>query len=159
MQIPGLVPGLAVESWSWGWGRRVPSNLGFMSIFLFWENQAFTIHNLWGKMQYLYQLYWVELKFTCSVVSDSLQPHGLQHARLPCPSPTPGAYSNSLSIVLVMPSNHLILSSPSSPTFNPSQHQDLFQWVSSSHQVAKVLVLQLQLQHQSFQWIFRTDFL
>ena len=48
------------------------------------------------------------------------------------------------------------LSSPS-PPFNLSQHQDLFQWVSSSHQVAKVL--ELQLQHQSFQWIFRTDFL
>ena len=49
------------------------------------------------------------------------------------------------------------LSSPSSPTFNLSQHQGLFKWVSSSHQVAKVL--ELQLQHQSFQWIFRTDFL
>ena len=33
--------------------------------------------------------------FSGSVVSDSLRPHGLQHARLPCPSPTPGAYSNS----------------------------------------------------------------
>ena len=90
----------------------VPSNLCFMSIFLFRENQAFTIHNLWGKMQYLYQLYWIELKFTCSVVSDSLQPHGLQHARLPCPSPTPRAHSNSMSIVLVMLSNHLILCCP-----------------------------------------------
>ena len=49
------------------------------------------------------------------------------------------------------------LSSPSPPTFNLSQHQGLFQWVSSSHQVAKVL--EFQLQHQSFQWIFRTDFL
>ena len=35
------------------------------------------------------------VQFSCSVVSDSLQLHGLQHARLPCPSPTPGAYSNS----------------------------------------------------------------
>ena len=49
------------------------------------------------------------------------------------------------------------LSSPSPPAFNPSQHQGLFQWVSSSHQVAKVL--ELRLQHQSLQWIFRTDFL
>ena len=49
------------------------------------------------------------------------------------------------------------LSSPSPPTFNLSQHQGLFQWVSSSHQVAKIL--ELQFQHQSFQWIFRTDFL
>ena len=49
------------------------------------------------------------------------------------------------------------LSSPSPSTFNLSQHQGLFQWVSSSHQVAKVL--ELQLQYQSFQRIFRTDFL
>ena len=47
------------------------------------------------------------------------------------------------------------LSSPS-PTFNLSQHQGVFKWVSSLHQVAKVL--EFQLQHQSFQWIFRTDF-
>ena len=48
-------------------------------------------------------------------------------------------------------------SSPSPPVFSLSQHQGLFQWVSSSHQVAKLL--ELQLQHQSFQWIFRADFL
>ena len=48
------------------------------------------------------------------------------------------------------------LSSPSPPAPNPSQHQGLFQWISSSHQVAKGL--EFQLQHQSFQWIFRTDF-
>ena len=45
------------------------------------------------------------------------------------------------------------LSSPS-PAFILSQHQGLFQWVSSSHQVAKVL----ELQHQSFQWIFQTKY-
>ena len=49
-----------------------------------------------------------------------------------------------------------LLSSPS-PAFNLSHHQGLFQWVTSSHQVAKVL--ELQLQHQSFHWIFRTGFL
>ena len=49
------------------------------------------------------------------------------------------------------------LSPPSSPAFNLSQHQGLFNWVSSSHQVSKVL--EFQLQHQSFQWIFKTDFL
>ena len=49
------------------------------------------------------------------------------------------------------------LSSPSPPAPNPSQHQGLFQWVSSSHQVAKVL--EFQLQHQSFQWTPRTDLL
>ena len=49
------------------------------------------------------------------------------------------------------------LSSPSPPAFNLSHHEGLFQWVSSSHQVAKAL--EFQLQHQSFQWIFRTDLL
>ena len=53
----------------------------------------------------------------------------------------------------IQPSHPLL--SPSPPTFNLSQHQGLFRWVSSLHQVAKVL----ELQHQSFQWIFRTDFL
>ena len=48
------------------------------------------------------------------------------------------------------------LSSPSPPAFNLSQHQGLFKRVSSSHQVVKVL--EFQFQHQSFQWIFRTDF-
>ena len=49
------------------------------------------------------------------------------------------------------------VSSPPAPAFNLSQHQDLFQWVASFYQVAQVL--ELQLQHQSFQWIFRTHFL
>ena len=60
-----------------------------------------------------------------------------------------------MSIESVMPYNHLnILTSviPFFSAFNLSQHQDLFKWVSSSHQVAKVL--EFQLQHQSFQWIF-----
>ena len=50
-----------------------------------------------------------------------------------------------------------LLSSPSPPALNPSQHQGLFQWVSSSHEVAKVL--EFQLQRQSFQWTLRTDLL
>ena len=57
--------------------------------------------------------------------------------------------------VVIQPSRPLL--SPSPPTFNLPQHQGLFKWASSSHQVAKVL--EFQLQHQSFQWIFRTDFL
>ena len=56
---------------------------------------------------------------------------------------------------VIQPSHSL--SSPSPPAFNLSQNQDLFQWVRSAHQVAKVL--EFQLQHQSFQWIFRVDFL
>ena len=49
------------------------------------------------------------------------------------------------------------LSSPSPPALNPSQHQGLFRWVKSSHEVAKVL--EFWLQHQSFQWTPRTDLL
>ena len=61
-------------------------------------------------------------------------------------------------IKLLMPSNpSQSLLSASPPAFSLSQHQGIFHWVSSSHQVAKVL--EFQLQHQSFQWIFRTDFL
>ena len=54
----------------------------------------------------------------------------------------------------IQPSYPLL--SPSPPTFNLSQNPGLFQWVSSSHQVVKVL--EFQLQYQSFKWIFRTDF-
>ena len=74
--------------------------------------------------------------FSSSVMSDSLWPHKLQHTRLPCPSPTPEACSNScLSSCWCHPT---ISSSvvPTPPAFNLAQHQGLFQWVSSSHQVA-----------------------
>ena len=79
------------------------------------------------------------VQFSHSVISNSLRPHGLQHARLPCPSPTPGGSLKLKSIESVMPSSHLILLSSPSPAPNPSQHQTLFQWVKSSHEVAKVL--------------------
>ena len=96
------------------------------------------------------------VQFSCSVMSNSFQPHGLQHARLPCPSPTPRACSNSCPLSWWC---HPTISSSIVPfsCLNLSQHQSLFKWVSSSNWVAKVL--ELQLQHQSFQWIFRTDFL
>ena len=55
----------------------------------------------------------------------------------------------------IQPSHPLL--SPSPPAPNPSQHQGLFQWVSSSHEMAKVL--EFQPQHQSFQWRPRTDLL
>ena len=51
--------------------------------------------------------------------------------------------------------SHLLSPYSKPPTLNLSHHQGIFQWVSSLHQVAKVL----ELQHQSFQWIFRVDFL
>ena len=66
-------------------------------------------------------------------------------------------FAQTLSIDSVMPCNNPIVSLPSPLVLNLSQHRGLFQWVRSTHQVAKVL--KLQLQHHSFQWIFRADFL
>ena len=89
------------------------------------------------------------VQFHRSVVSNSLWPHGLQHTRLPWTPPTPRAYSNSCPLSRWC---HPTVSSsvvPLSPTFNLSKHQGLFKWISSLHQVAKVL--EFQLQHQSFQ--------
>ena len=96
------------------------------------------------------------VQFGRSVMPDSLWRHGLQHARPPCLSPTSRTCSNSC---LSSQWCHLTISSsvvPSPPAFNLSQHQGVFQWVSSSNQVAKVL--EFQLQHQFFQWTPRTDF-
>ena len=85
------------------------------------------------------------LLFSCSVMSNSLWPRELQHTRLFCPPPSPGACLNSRpsSQWCIQPSHSLL--SPSPPAFNVSQHQGLFQWVSSSHQVAKMLELQLHI--------------
>ena len=97
------------------------------------------------------------IQFSHSVVSDSLEPHKLQHTRPPCPSPTPGVHPNHVHWVgdAIQPSHPL--SPPSLPAFNLSQHQGLFKLGRSLPQVVKEL--EFQLQHQSFQWIFRTDFL
>ena len=75
------------------------------------------------------------VQFSCSVVSDSLWPHGLQPARLPCPSPTPGACSNSCPLSQWC---HLTISSsviPFSSCLQSSPASGSFQSVSSSHQV------------------------
>ena len=97
------------------------------------------------------------VQFSCSVVSDSLRPHESQHTRPPCPLPSPRIHSDS------SPTSQwyhpAILSSvvPFSSCPNPSQNQSLFQWVNSSHQVAKVL--EFQLQHHSLQRNPRADLL
>ena len=99
-----------------------------------------------------------ELDRHCSIAKPcpSLSPHGPQHSGLCCLSLSPGVYSNSCPLSRWCYPFHPLL--PSSPlTFNVSDHQGLFQWVGCLHQVAKVL--ELQLQHQCFQWTFRVDFL
>ena len=98
-------------------------------------------------------MYLDSLQFSNLMVSNSLRPHGLQHTRLPCPSPTPGACSNSCPLSRWCHPNISFSVILSPPAFNLSQTQGIFQWLSSTYQVAKVL--EFQLQHQCFQWIFK----
>ena len=97
------------------------------------------------------------VQFSLSVMSYSLKPHGLQHTRLPCPSATPRACSNSCPSSWLCHPNISFSVFPFSSCIQSFPASGSFQWISSSYQVAKVL--EFQLQHQSFQWIFRTDFL
>ena len=151
------------------------------------------------------------IQFSCSVMSDSLWPHGPQHVRLPCPSQTPRVHSNSCPLSQwchptisssVVPFSFFLQSFPASGSFTMSQLfvsggqsigvsasasvlpmniQDWFPlgWTDLISSQSKGLsgvfsnttvqkhqfftsgakVLAFQLQHQSFQWIFRTDFL
>ena len=124
---------------------------------------------LWTKVHVQHKLGWTPmlmaaaplrdtmlLLFSRSVVSNSLRPHGLQHTRLSCPSPSPGVYLNSSpfswwchpTLILWCP---LLLLPPILPASGS------FEVSGSLHQMAKIL--EPQLQHPSFQWIFRTDFL
>ena len=97
------------------------------------------------------------VQFSLSVVSDSLRPHDLQHARPPCPSPTPEAYPNSCPSSRwchpaisspVVPFSSCPQSFPASESFPMSQ---LFTWDGQS--------IGVSVQHQSFQWTPRTDLL
>ena len=95
------------------------------------------------------------VQFSHSVMSHSLWPHGCSTPGLPVHHQLPEFTQTHVHWVgdAIQPSHPL--SSPSPPALNLSQHQGLFRWVSSSHQVAKVLEFQLHL--QSFQWTPRTD--
>ena len=117
------------------------TNLGrFSNVFSY--NYAIWRHDFQSFVYFpLVMYYFVYLfssvQFSHSVVSNSFGPHGLQHTRLPCPWPTPGVYSNSC---LSSGWHHPTISSsvvPSPPAFDLSQHQGLFQWVSSSHKWPK----------------------
>ena len=125
------------------WRRRDPDRWNG-DMLLFWQS--------FGKLHCL-----SSVQFSCSVVSNSLQLHEPQHARPPCPSPTPGVHPNPGPLSQwchptisssVAPFSSCPQSFPASGSFPKSQ---LF---TSGGQM-----LELQLQHQSFQWIFRMDFL
>ena len=96
------------------------------------------------------------LLFSCPAVSNSLWPHRLQHG---WPSLSHHLLEEFALVHVhcigdaVQPSHPLMPSSPSVLTL--SQHQGLFEWIICEHQMTKIL--ELQLQHQSFQWIFRVD--
>ena len=123
----------------------------------------FTLLSVFSKVFYCLEfcsLRSLSITITFAVVVQSLSPVQIStdHSILASPSFTVSwSFLKFKSIELVMLSNTSSSALPSPPAFNLSQHLGLFQWVSSLHQVAKVLGLQLQ--HQSFQWIFRVDFL
>ena len=118
------------------------------------DDRFFTTSATWEVHMYI-----SSVQFSRSLMSDSLWPHGLQCTRVSCTSPTPGACSNSrlsrwchptLSSS-VIPFSSCLQSFPVSGSFPMSQFfASGSQWLIS--------VLELQLQHQSFQWVFRTDF-
>ena len=87
--------------------------------------RTFTNRDQLMLIKYLFILL---LLFSSSFVSDSSQSHGLQLSRLPCPSATPGACSNSCPLSQWF---------PSPPAFNLSQHQGLFWWIGSWHHWTK----------------------
>ena len=98
--------------------------------------EEFGIQNMWGKVKNYIDLAWEStvsrsaVQFSRSVVSDSLWPHGLQHTRPSCPSPTPGVYSNSCPLSQwchltisssVVPFSSCLQSFPASGSFQMSQ--------------------------------------
>ena len=89
-----------------------------------------------------------------SVVSNSLRIHGLQYTRYPCPSPTPRVYSNSCSLNQWYHSTSVVPFCSHLQSFPASGFFQMSQFFASGGQV-----LEFQLQHQSFQWIFKADFL
>ena len=109
-----------------------------------------TEHKLWLPVH----VFFSPVQFSRSVLSDSLQPLESQHSRPPCHHQLPDFTQTHVHRVgdAIQPSHPL--SSPSPPAPKLSQHQGLFQWVSSSHEVAKVL--EFQPLYQSLQWTPRT---
>ena len=121
-----------------------------------WVRQQSSLGMTWGTK--FCQLFPQSVQFSHSVMSNSLRAHGLQHTRLPCPSPTPRACSNSCPSSRwchptisssVIPFSSCLRSFPASGSFPMSQ------FFTSGGQSFGAS----QLQHQSCQWIFRTDFL
>ena len=111
--------------------------------------------NLYSLQPNMVKLYWFSsVQFSRSDMSNSLWPHESQHARPPCPSPCPGVHSDSHPL---SPWCHTAISSSVVPFSSCLQ----FFPASGSFPMSQFFTSgeEFQLQHQSFQWIFRTDFL
>ena len=130
------------QFYSWMYIQKNPKTLIWKdTCTLMFIAALFTIANIWEqpecpssencikKMWYIYTLKYA-VQFSCSVVSDSLWPHGLQHARPPCPSLTPGVHSNSRPLSQwchptisssVIPFSSRLQSFPASGSFQMSQ--------------------------------------
>ena len=133
---------MIISLWFWlafPWGLVM---LGFFMLGLcmsFLEKSLFRASAHFVLFSIKFHEFFIYVLISCSGVSDSSRPHELQHTRPPCPSPTPGVYPNSRPLSRWC---HPTISSsvvPFSSVFNLSQHQGLFKWVNSSHEVAKVL--------------------
>ena len=105
----------------------------------------------------LFALSCFSVQFSHSVISDSCDPMDCSTPGLPVYHQLPEFTQTHVHWVSDAIQPFYPLSSPSPPTFNLSQHQGLFKWVSSSQWVAKIL--EFQFQHLSFRSVFRTDFL
>ena len=114
-------------------------------------------HPLWSPSPPAFTLSQHQFSSVAHLCSTLCDPMNHSTPGLPVLSPSPGVHSHSHALSWwCHPTSHP-LSSPFPPAPNPSQHQSLFQWVNSSHKVAKVS--EFLPQHQSFQWTPRTDLL
>ena len=123
------------------------------SLFIILSRNNSNVHQLkMNKQNVLFSIgrIFSSVQFCHSVMTNSLWPHEQQHASLPVHHQLPEFTQTHVHQVSDTIQTSHPLSSPSPLALNLSQHHGLFKWVSSSHQVAKVL--EFQLQHQSFQW-------
>ena len=133
-------------SWLGKFSAIIASNMFSASFFT-------TVIILW-LVDYLNR---VSLQFSPSVVSDSLQPHELQHARTPCPSPTPEVHPNSCPLCQWC---HPAISSSVIPFFSgPQSFPASGSFPMSQLSASGGQSIGFQLQHESFQWTPRTDLL
>ena len=140
------------ETWVWSLGQEDPlekemaSHASILAWKIPWTADPGRLQSMrsqraghdWATSLFTYRyIYISSVQFICSVMSDSLQPHGLQHTSPPCPSPTPGVYSNSRPLRqcchLTIPSSAVpfpcLQSFPESRSFQMSQ---LFAWGGQS---------------------------